>query len=268
LNSRTVLALVACLAFGFFARPAVVMADDLTDVGYVDQAALANIPAFSKASSEVGSYKEQLDRQLSKALTTVHGTAEQQRLVQEYSGKLDERRRALLEPLLARAQTAIASVASSKNLSIVIDKRIVITGGQEITRNVIDLLTGIGDPVAPVSTPPPSVLGFVDHERIDKIPMMKSAMDGFTSYRAREQQRAEDAMRTARTALQKETLLKEYQKRLTDRQKGMIDPLLDRTRGAIADVAKKKRLILVIDRGDVMYGGADITGDVIRELGG
>lgn len=201
-------------------------------------------------------------------MARAHGTAEEQRLVQEYSGKLEKRRRALLEPLLARTQTAIASVASSKNLSIVIDKRIIIAGGQEITRNVIDLLTGIGDPVAPVSTPPPSEVGFVDHERIDKISTMKSAMDGFTSYRAREQQLAENAMRTAKTALERQTLLKEYQKRLADKRKIVIDPLLDRTRGAIGDVAKKKRLILVIDRGDVMYGGADITQDVIRELDG
>lgn len=245
-----------------------VAADDLTDVGYIDQAALANIPAFSRASGQVESFKEQLDKQLRKAMARAHGTAEEQRLVQEYSGKLEKRRRALLEPLLARTQTAIASVASSKNLSIVIDKRIIIAGGQEITRNVIDLLTGIGDPVAPVSTPPPSEVGFVDHERIDKISTMKSAMDGFTSYRAREQQLAENAMRTAKTALERQTLLKEYQKRLADKRKIVIDPLLDRTRGAIGDVAKKKRLILVIDRGDVMYGGADITQDVIRELDG
>jgi Skp family chaperone for outer membrane proteins len=237
-------------------------------VGYIDQAALANIPAFNQASNQIESYKEHLNKQLSKAMSTTHGTAEQQSLVQAYSGNLEERRRAILEPLLARTQTAIASVASSKNLSIVIDKRIIITGGQDITRNVIDLVTGLGDPVAPVSTPPPSEVGFFDHARIDKIPTMKSVMDGFTSYRTDEQQRAESAMRKAKTVLARQMLLKEYQKRLTDKQKDMIDPLLDRTRRAVADVAKKKKLILVIDRGDVMYGGADITGDVVRELGG
>ena len=253
---------MTCLA------PPALGADDLTDVGYIDQAALANIPAFNKASAQVEAYKEQLDEQLKKAMNSAHGTVEQQRLLQAYSGKLEERRSALLGPLLARTQTAVASVASSKNLSIVIDKRIIITGGQEITRNVVDLLTGIGDPVPPVSTPPPSEVGFVDHERIDKIPAMKAAMDGFTSYRSRELQRAENAMRKARTASERQILLKEYQKRLTDKQKSVIDPLLDRTRSAIADVAGKKRLILVIDHGDVMYGGTDITGDVVRELGG
>ena len=83
----------------------------------------------------------------------------------------------MLGPLFARAQVAIASVASSKNLSVVVDKQIVIVGGVDITPAVRDLLTGVGDPVPPVNTPPPSTVGYVDQQQIDARPAIKAAAD-------------------------------------------------------------------------------------------
>ena len=45
-----------------------------------------------------------------------------------------------------------------------------------------------------------------------------------------------------------------------------IQPLVDATKTATADVARKKNLILVVDRADVLSGGMDITADVQSEL--
>ncbi len=42
--------------------------------------------------------------------------------------------------------------------------------------------------------------------------------------------------------------------------------MVDQTRGAISDVAKAKGLILVVDKGDIIYGGTDITADVTSKL--
>jgi outer membrane protein len=240
----------------------------MAGVGYVDQGAIADARPFSEASAQLSAYKEQLDKQLAKAVSAAHGAAEQQHLIQAFSQKFDDRRRALLAPLFARTQTAIASVASSDNLSIVVDKRIIITGGQDVTEKVIDLLTGIAAPAPPVGAPPPSDVGFVDQARIDEIPFVKQTMDVFANYRAAEQQRMESAMRAVKTTPGRQTLLKEYQRRLTDKRKATIDPLLERARAAIADAAGKKRLPLVIDRSDVLYGGTDITADVVKDLGG
>jgi outer membrane protein len=234
----------------------------------VDQVALANVPAFSRASAELAAYKGQLDRELSREMGSTRDAAAQQQLARTFSVKLEERRRRLLEPLFARARIAVASVASSKNLSVVLDKRTVIAGGQDITKNVVDLLTGIGDPVPPISTPPPSDIGYFDQARIDALPAMKSATDSFSAFRAAEQQRAETAARKINGAAQRQALLQEYQKRTADKQKTLIDPLVARAKAAIADVARKKNLVLVIERGDVMYGGTDVTADVVKELGG
>ncbi len=42
--------------------------------------------------------------------------------------------------------------------------------------------------------------------------------------------------------------------------------MVDTTRGAIGDVARAKGLILVIDKGNIVFGGSDITKDVTDKL--
>jgi outer membrane protein len=247
--------------------PSAGVADDPIDVGYVDQAALSNLESFNATARELSVYKENLDRQFTAQMRVARNPADKQRLTREFSQKFDDQRRALLRPLLLRAQTAVASVASSKNLTVVLDKRIIIFGGQDITSSVVSLLSGISDPVPPISTPEPSKVGFVDQTRVDAIPKIKRTMDAFEVYRNIEEQHTQSTMRAAGTEAQRQDLLKAYQKSVADKQKQMIVPLLDQTREAITDVAKKKRLFLVVDRDDVIYGGTDVTGDVLRELG-
>jgi outer membrane protein len=61
-------------------------------------------------------------------------------------------------------------------------------------------------------------------------------------------------------------VLKDYQAALADKQKQEIQPLVDQTRDAIAGVARKRGLLLVIDRSNLIYGGTDITSDVTSAL--
>jgi len=73
-------------------------------------------------------------------------------------------------------------------------------------------------------------------------------------------------MKNARTDSDKQQVLKDYQSAVNDKQKQEIQPLVDQTRDAISDVAKKRGLLLVIDRSNLIYGGTDITTDVTSEL--
>jgi len=258
--SAAALALVAALA-----APSV-LAADVTDIGFVDQARLASIKSFSDANRQLAAYKAGLDKQFVQRMRGVTRPAEQQRIAQEFQNKLAQKQRDLLAPLFTRAQVAIASVASSKNLSIIVDKQIIIVGGQDVTGAVIDLLSGAGEPVPPVSTPPPSSVGYVDQTQIDVIPKMKSANDEFAKFRADQQQEAQAKMKAAKTDADRQAIFVAMQKAIADKQKQLIEPLVDQTRGVIADVAKKKNLILVIDKINRIYGGTDITSDVTSAL--
>jgi outer membrane protein len=242
------------------------LAADVTDIGFLDQAALAAVPAFLHASQEMQSFKETLDRQFAERMRAARDQQSQARVAAEFQDKLTAKQREVLGPLFARARVAIASVASSKNLSVIVDKRIIIVGGQDVTKNVVDLLNGPSAPIPPVSTPPPSSVGYVDQAQIDQVPKIKSANDEFAKFQTDQQQQAQQKFKAAKNDQARQQILKDYQQTLADKQKQSIAPLVDRTRGAIADVAKKRGLLLVIDRSNLIYGGTDITSDVTSEL--
>ena len=242
-----------------------VRAADLADVGYVDQAALSALPVFGRANKALDSYGTNLRKQyIGRARNA--SQSEQQRLAGEYQSKMADRQRQLFAPIFQKAQIAIASIASSKNLSAVIDKRIVIFGGVDITNNVRDLMTGVGDPVPPVNTPPPSSVGYVDQSQIDGLPKIKSATDEFAKFKADQDKATQAKLKSAKTDADRNAILKDYQKTLTDKQATVIKPVVDKTRDAMSDVARKRGLALVVDRGNIIYGGTDITADVATAL--
>ncbi len=240
-------------------------ATDITDIGSIDQAALSALPSFQAASRQLNDYGSSLQRQYTGR--AAHASqAEQQRLVGEFRGKMADKQRQLFGPLFQKAQTAIASVASSKRLSVVVDKRIVVFGGQDITGPVRDLLGGVGDPVPPVSTPPPSLVGYVDQQAVDATPKVKAATDDFVKFKTDQDKSAADKLKAAKTNADRDAILKDYRKTLDDKQNAALKPMVDQTRSAISDIAKAKGLILVVDKGDVIYGGTDITTDVTSKL--
>jgi outer membrane protein len=264
LHPKTLAAVGAFLAAVTLA-PAT-LAADLTDIGYLDQAALSNIASFQSANRDLAAYKAQLDREFAAQMRGVKDPNVQARIAQAFQNRLSDRQRQELGPLFQRAQVAIASVASSKNLSVIVDKRIIVFGGQDVTRNVIDLLSGPGDPIPPVTTPPPSSVGYVDQQQIDAVPRIKAINDDFIKFSNDEQSKVQQAMRAAKTDDDRRKILLDARKTVSDKQAQMIQPLVDQTRSVIASVAQKKGLILVIDRSNLIFGGLDITSDVTSAL--
>jgi outer membrane protein len=257
-------ALAFALGVAVLATPAI-GATDVVDIGSLDQGALAALPSFQAANRQLSDYGASLQRQY--VGRAQHASqAQQQKLAAEFQGKMADRQRQLFGPLFAKAQVAIASVASSKNLTVVVDKRIVVFGGQDITPSVRDLLTGVGDPVPPVSTPPPSKVGYVDQATIDQTPKVKAATDEFLKFKNDQDKTAADKLKTAKTNADRDAILKDYRKTLDDKQNQTLKPMVDTTRSAISDVAKSKGLILVVDKGNIVFGGTDITKDVTDKL--
>ncbi len=257
----------AAAAFAVLLAAPAALAADLTDVGYLDQAAVGTLPQFQRANAQVMQYKARLDPQFAAAMKRARSNADRQRIQGEFQQKFLDKQRQVLGQLFARAQTAIAQVASNQRLSVVVDKRIVVYGGQNITKSVVDLVNGPGPVVPPAGTPPPAVIGFVDQSQIDQLPKIKQANDNFLKFANDARQKALQKMQGAKNnQQQQQQIFQQYQKSLTDEQNRTLKPLVDQTRNAMATVAHQKNLILVIDRTDIIYGGADITADVQNAL--
>ena len=261
MKTRFISIIAVVLLLGGAVAPAAIAAD-LGDVGFVDQAAIATLPAFQAANGQLGAYKSQLDGQYNAAIKSAKSDADRQRITIQFQQKFSDKQREIVGPLYTRAQSAIAKVAANDNLTIIVDKRIVIFGGRDATKEVIGLLASSQALAPPSATPAASEIGFVDQTALDALPKVKAANDEFAKFATDQRAAFSAKFASARTDADKAQVGKDYNKTLSDKQDQLLKPLVDQTKSVTADVAKKKDLLLVIDRADVIFGGTDITKDV------
>jgi outer membrane protein len=253
------------LALTLLVGPAAVAAD-LSDVGYVDQAALASLPPFINANRELLAYKQALDVQFNAAIRNARSDADKQRISLQFQQQYSDKQKEIAGPLFTRAQLAIAQVSTARDLSVIVDKRIVIFGGQDITKDVESLFYSTQAVSPPAASPPPSEIGFVDQSILDGLPKVKAANDEMNQFASTERAIFAPKIAQAKTDAEKQQIYQQFNGLLSDKQEQLLKPLVDQTKAATADVARKKNVLLVVDRADVIYGGTDITADVQNEL--
>jgi len=240
------------------------LAVDITDVGIVDQAALGNLKPFQDAQAQFAQARTQLNAQFQAAIKG-KSQADQQKIFNDFNNRMASRQQQIFGGLLSRVQVAIASVAANKGLSVVVDKQIVVFGGQDITKDVIALFGSPGVLVPPVNTPPPGEIGYVDQSQIDALPSVKKANAAFMQARQTLGAQLQQQLGGKPQAQQRQ-IVSQFNQQLAGEQKKDLQPVIDSTQKAIADVARKKNLMLVIDAADRVYGGTDVTSDVVGEL--
>ncbi|HLY03439.1 MAG TPA: OmpH family outer membrane protein [Candidatus Cybelea sp.] len=242
------------------------IAADVSDVGFVDQADLANLPVFVSANRQLAAYKLQVDAQYNSQVKRAGSDADKQRIAMQFQTQLNDKQREIAGPLFQRANNAIAAVSATRNLSVVVDKRIVIYGGQDITKDVEAVFSGPQAIAAPSTSPPPSEIGYVDQNALDGVPKVQSANSEMSQYETTQRQIYAARLAQAKSSSDKQAILTEYNKLIADKQNQLLKPLVDQTKASTADVARRKSLLLVVDRADIVYGGTDITTDVQNEL--
>ena len=108
--------------------------------------------------------------------------------------------------------------------------------------------------------------------------MQKTAKDKFDSYQKIKETMSKEALAKADEELQKmQTDMQNYNLQKTDQQKGeiikvrseLMDPIIKKVKDAIDAVAKKKKIEIIFDKGNLAYVGGgvtDITGEVSDSL--
>lgn len=64
----------------------------------------------------------------------------------------------------------------------------------------------------------------------------------------------------------KQEYYQQTQQRLANKQKELLQPIFNKIDEAIKSVAEAKGLSVVLDKSSVVYGGQDITNDVIQKM--
>jgi outer membrane protein len=262
---RSAILVVVAASLAMWMAPGAIAAD-LTDVGYIDQAELANLPVFIVANRQLANYKSQLEAQFNGQVKRARSDADKQQIAMQFQQQLNDKQREIVGPLFQRATYAIAAVSASRNLTVIVDKRVVIYGGQDITKDVEAVFASPQAVQPPAATPPPSEIGYVDQSVLDGVSKVQTANNTMNQFESTQRSIFSAKMATARSAGDKQQLLQQYNKTISDKQDQLLKPLVDQTRAATSDVARKKNLLLVLDKADVLYGGTDITTDVQNEL--
>lgn len=260
--ASTALALAAVFAF---VAPAAIAAD-LNDVGYVDQSVIGSLPAFVSANAQLARYKNTLDGQFAAAMKAAKSDAQRQDVTMQFQQKFADKQRELVGPIFERAQLALASVADKRKVSIVVDKRIVVYGGQDVTSDVVSLIKSNQAIAPPTASPPPSSIGYVDQSALDNSQKVKDANAQLQKYVDQQRPIYAQRLKDAKTDAEKNDIGQQFDKAVAKKRDQLLKPLVEQTKNVTASIARKKNLVLVIDRGDVIFGGTDITQDVQNAL--
>ena len=192
--------------------------------------------------------------------------ADKQRISLQFQQEFSDKQNELVGPLYQRTQLAIANVSTSKKLSVVVDKRIVIYGGQDITRDVINAVRGSQAMASPQGSPAPSAIGFVDQSALANSADVKNASDALQKFQTAQQPiyaaRFKERHQRRRQAASDGGLQQGDPGRAEQTAQAAYRSNQERDR----HVARSKNLLLVVDRADVVYGGTDITQDVQNAL--
>ncbi len=258
--------LLALAALAMTVAPAA-SSTDVNDVGYVDQSAIAALPAMISISRQLAAYQAQLNSRYAAAMRSARSAADRQRVNTQLQQQYVTEQRSLEGPAFMRVQLAIASVASTHGLSVVVDKRIVIYGGVDITQQVVRLLQS-SQQILPLGTqPPPSEIGYVDQAALASSPQVKAASAQLATYAEKERRFYGLQFQQAGSNTQKQQQIAQaYNKAMSDEQDQLLKPVVDHAQAVTAQVAQHKGLLIVIDHADILYGGTDITADVQNAL--
>lgn len=64
----------------------------------------------------------------------------------------------------------------------------------------------------------------------------------------------------------KQAYYQQTQQRLSNKEKDLIEPIRTKVQDAVKSVAEAKGLTVVLDKNSVVYGGQDITQDVVKKV--
>lgn len=111
-------------------------------IGVVDYGVLLDKHPDTKSANEaLKAENEQAKKEFQDKSATL-SDQEKQELNAQLLQRVEQKRRELLGPILDKINAAIKEVATAKGLTVVLNKAATVYGGQDITGEVVDKITG------------------------------------------------------------------------------------------------------------------------------
>lgn len=96
-------------------------------------------------------------------------------------------------------------------------------------------------------------------------PDYQTALEKYNQFAKETQEKVQAELPKLNQAEQQELMIK-MQTEAQAKEKELIEPIVENVNKTVQQVAEKKGLSVVVNVNDVLYGGTDITEDVLKEL--
>ena len=125
-------------------------------------------------------------------------------------------------------------------------------------------LTQSGSGIASATS---SAVGVVDYRQVGSQHPQLAAANAEMQKASQEAQADFETKSASMNDQEKSDYYQQTMQRLQQKNEELMEPIENSIQDAVKKVAEKKGLSVVIEKGAVVYGGQDVTQDVIKELG-
>ncbi len=250
----------------------VMNSDELTSpikkVGSIDYEAIMSLDEFKNAEKQLNEFaeakKKEFDAEVKAKAGKSGAEAELQNLSRKMQLEMTQKANEISNPLRTRAEAAVASVARSKGLNVVLDKRIVIYGVEDITAEVQKIFQQEGEiKLTDEVDTSKSKVAYFDQSVVRNLKVFTEAE--IKIFQTKNDMLHEYENRVGSlSASEKEALQREMSARLEALQEQIMTPLYQKVTASVNQVSKAQGISLVLDKQHVMYGGRNITDEVVE----
>ncbi|MGM9992351.1 MAG: OmpH family outer membrane protein [Candidatus Bruticola sp.] len=250
-----------------FLSPSGMMSSPAKKVGCIDASAIYALDEFKNAEKQIADFAEAKNKEFEKAVSEKNGKegseTELQLLYNKLQGEVEVNRNKIILPLNNRVSAAIASVSAGKGLNVVLDKRVVVCGVPDITEDVKKLFQQKGELKVPSEEDTSdSPVAYFDQGIVRKLKVFGEVDIRLSQARA-DMMREYEKKAPSLSASEREALQREMSARFEAISQQQYAPLYQKVNNSVNKVAKDLGISLVLNKQTVMYGGRNITDEVI-----
>ncbi|MDQ7824796.1 MAG: OmpH family outer membrane protein [Candidatus Eremiobacteraeota bacterium] len=238
-----------------------------SETGLIDRDVIMKLSAFQRANDSLTQKVMELDKKYAGMAKGLRPD-QQEELYLRYRQDVETLKAQEMKPLMDKAQAAVALVAKEKKMKVVLDSKIVIAGADDITEDVKEKFKSSEKLTAPEeAVGSDSKIGYFDQEVVRSLKMFRDADQQVYSMFSTMKKELETKMKTMSDE-EKQKVFSQYDSQLESKKNELYSPLLKKVTGTVETVAKNKGLVLVLDKQFVMFGGKNVTDEVVEALKG
>lgn len=234
------------------------------ELAIIDSSSIYKLQAFLKANEKINEARASLEQSYAEKMKNASDDSQRADINALFEKDLQAVINKETTPLKDRVQAAIALVSADKKITVVMDKSVVVTGAEDITDAVKDKFREEGNLNAP-DVDINSSVAYFDQDVVRSLPMFR---DSDKKMREAWTKAREDIATKSKTMTDEQirVLTADYEKKLKAMNDSISVPLLKKVNDTVTEIAKEKKYTLVVGKEYVMYGGKNITDEVVDRL--